>query len=87
MRANIPGVGANDVEQGFLRGSTDTGKLGSVRIDVVIRDSSGTVIVLLDIKTGLRGMSGPRLEQLRRHTLLPPDAPIIEMALNSTRMR
>ncbi len=82
-RLNVPGIGADGVEQSFsLRDVARYGLDGSIRTDVVLRDSNspnGAPIAIWDIKTGGAQLSGPRVREIRYHVGVGPDVPVIEL--------
>jgi retron-type reverse transcriptase len=77
---NLPGVGTEGVEQSFDQlGLAHWGKDGSIRTDVVLRNSKGIIIAIFDLKTGNAIIRPPRAVELRALTKAGPDVPIIEL--------
>jgi hypothetical protein len=73
----LPGVGYGDVETTF--GGTYYGAKGSIRTDVVLRDDTGKIIAIYDVKTGDATIGAARAAELRAKTKAGDDVPIIEM--------
>ncbi len=81
-RQNLPGIGADGVEQSFsLRDVARYGLDGSIRTDVVQRDTSGRIIAVWDVKTGEARLSGPRVREIRDQVGTGPEVPVIELHL------
>ena len=78
---NLPGIGKAGVEQSF--GSDQEikryGYDGSIRTDVVLRNGSGDIIAIFDVKTGNAIMEPATEAKYRHHTKVGPDVPIIIM--------
>ena len=77
VAAVLPGIAANDVETTFPEGWSYR-SADSIRTDVVLRDDSGTIIAIYDVKTG-RGLEPSRVDELRAKTGSSPDTPVIEL--------
>jgi hypothetical protein len=77
VAAVLPGIAANDVETTFPEG-LPYGSTNSIRTDVVLRDDSGTIVAIYDVKTG-RGLEPSRVDELRTKTRASPDTPVIEL--------
>lgn len=76
----LRGVGFLDVEQSFLSGGkADYGDEGSIRTDVVLRNDIGDIIAIYDVKTGRSGLSASRVQEIRDHTGVQSNVPIIEL--------
>jgi len=75
---NLRGI---EVEQSFnvLDPDVQYGKKESVRTDVVLRNDSGEVTVIYDVKTGGASLDARRVQELRDKTGAGPRIPIIEM--------
>jgi hypothetical protein len=67
---NLPGIGFWDVERTFSLDNNDPsyGLAGSIRTDVVLRNDQGDIIAIYDVKTGERGLSQTRVNELRDKT-------------------
>src|SRR5581483_10312059 len=78
--AVLPGIAYDDVETTFPEGPY--GSPGSVRTDVVLRDVSGKIIAIYDVKTGESGLTEKRINQLLRKTGASPDTRVIELRFN-----
>jgi hypothetical protein len=80
---NLRGVGRDGVEQTFGpdpdQRDVRYGTKGSVRTDVTLRNDSGDVIAIYDIKTGTASLGLRRVQELRNKTGASPSIPIIEM--------
>ena len=76
---NLPGIGQAGVEQTF--NLTNIARYGAqgIRTDVVLRNHEGRIIAIFDVKTGNARMDAAREEDIRRHTGVGPDVPIIIM--------
>jgi hypothetical protein len=75
----IPGV---EVEQTFgfdPKEDVPYGSKGSIRTDVLLRDPSGTIIAIWDVKTGVSGLSPWRVTQLRTMTGTTLETYVFEM--------
>jgi hypothetical protein len=80
---NLPGIGRNGVEQSFsLRDIADYGEDGTIRVDVYMRDETGNVIAIWDVKTGGAILTGARVRQLRAEVGVGTDVPVIELHVN-----
>jgi hypothetical protein len=78
--ADYPGIGRDGVEQSFLLNEVvQYGFAGSIRTDVVLRDVTGDVIAIYDVKTGGAVLSSSRADQLRERTGALPNTPVIEL--------
>jgi hypothetical protein len=77
----LSGIGPNDVEQSFFgEGKPGSyGQPGSVRTDVVLRNQSGDIIAIYDVKTGGARLTAARVRELRLRTGVGPNVPIIEL--------
>jgi dihydroxyacetone kinase DhaKLM complex PTS-EIIA-like component DhaM len=77
----LPGIGFNDVEQSFLSGTEVDryGQAGSIRTDVVLRNDSGDIIAIYDVKTGGARLTSARVRELRDKTGVGPNVPIVEL--------
>jgi hypothetical protein len=76
----LRGIGFYDVEHSFKDGGdAKNGELGSIRTDVSLRNEIGDVIAIYDVKTGRAGLSPARVREIRRHTGVLSNVPIIEM--------
>jgi hypothetical protein len=74
---NLPGI---SVEQSFdPEGEVRYGKDGSIRTDVIQRNSSGNIIAIYDLKTGDAIIRPSRAAELRAMTRAGPDVPVIEL--------
>ncbi|MGE0340714.1 MAG: phage portal protein [Xanthobacteraceae bacterium] len=77
--ANIPGVSFVDVERTFsLRSEAHYGSLESIRTDAILRDESGKIIAIYDVKTRNAVIRDSRAEELRTKTR-SPNAWVIEL--------
>jgi len=80
---NLRGIGREGVEQTFGPDPDDRdvpyGFKGSIRTDVVLRNDTGDVIAIYDVKTGNASLGPRRVQQLRERTNAPPRIPMIEM--------
>ena len=77
---NLPGIGRNGVEQSFSLGDiADYGEDGTVRVDVYMRDDTGKIIAIWDVKTGGAVLTGARVRQLRAEAGVGSDIPVIEL--------
>jgi hypothetical protein len=77
---NLPGIGTAGVEQSFDQfGLAHYGKDGSIRTDVVLRNSNGIIIAIYDLKTGDAIIRPPRAAELRAMTKSGPNVPVIEL--------
>ncbi|HZP68918.1 MAG TPA: hypothetical protein VFB29_03150 [Pseudolabrys sp.] len=80
---NLRGVGREGVEQTFGSDPDQRdvryGTKGSIRTDVTLRNDSGDVIAIYDVKTGDARLGPRRVQELRNKTGASPGIPIIEM--------
>jgi hypothetical protein len=77
---NIPGIDGNGVEQSFSFGDVVRfGLDGSVRTDVVLRDETGKIIAVYDVKTGSARLSGARVREIRAQLKIGPEVKIFEL--------
>jgi hypothetical protein len=77
---NLPGIGIEGVEQSFdAQGLATYGLDGSIRTDIVLRNSEGIIIAIYDVKTGNATMSSPREAKIRAYTRAGRDVPVIIM--------
>jgi hypothetical protein len=58
------------------------GSKGSIRTDVVLRNDSGEVIAIYDVKTGNAYLDAARVRELRAKTGAGPNVPIVEMHIS-----
>ncbi len=74
----IPGV---EVEQSFDNEGdiAKYGADGSVRTDVILRDSNSKVIGVWDLKTGTARLEPKRVRELRDQLRIGPEVPVIEV--------
>jgi len=72
----VAGVEVGDLEPTF-GGTGRYGSKDSIRPDVVLRDETGTVIAIYDVKTGSAKIDPPRAEEFRSFTR--PSVPVIEL--------
>jgi hypothetical protein len=80
---NLPGIGRNGVEQSFSLGDiADYGEDGTIRVDVYMRDETGKVIAIWDVKTGGAILTGARVRQLRAEVGVGTEVPVIELHVN-----
>jgi len=76
----LRGIGFTDVEHSFIDGEdARPGTLGSIRTDVLLRNDIGDIIAIYDVKTGQAGLSPGRVREIRRHTGVLSNVPIIEL--------
>lgn len=76
----LRGIGFTDVEHSFIDGeNARPGTLGSIRTDVLLRNDIGDIIAIYDVKTGRAGLSPGRVREIRRHTGVLSNVPIIEL--------
>jgi hypothetical protein len=80
IAAQLIGISSVDVETTFPEGQR-YGSRGSIRTDVVLRDTDGAVIAIYDIKTGESGIEPDRADELRTKTGAPPNTPVIEIRI------
>jgi hypothetical protein len=73
----LPGIGYGDIESTFQ--GAYYGAKGSIRTDVVLRDDTGKIVAIYDVKTGDATISAARAAELRAKTKTGDDVPIIEM--------
>jgi hypothetical protein len=77
---NLPGIGNSGVEQSFSLGDiADYGEDGTVRVDVYMRDDTGNIIAIWDVKTGGAVLTGARVRQLRAEAGVGSEIPVIEL--------
>ena len=77
---NLPGIGREGVEQSFDQfGLAHYGKDGSIRTDVVLRNSKDIIIAIYDLKTGDAIIRPPRAAKIRAMTKAGPNVPVIEL--------
>ena len=77
---NLPGIGRSGVEQSFSLGDiAKYGEDGTVRVDVYMRDDTGKILAVWDVKTGGAVLTGARVRQLRAELGVGNDVPIIEL--------
>jgi hypothetical protein len=77
---SLPGIGWNGVEQSFGWGDiADYGEDGTVRVDVYMRDETGKIIAIWDVKTGGAVLTGARVRELRAHAGVGIEVPVIEL--------
>ncbi len=80
ISAQLTGISSADVETTFPEDQL-YGSRGSIRTDVILRDTDGTVIAIYDIKTGESGIDPDRANELRIKTGVPSDTPVIEIRM------
>ncbi len=73
---NLPGI---KVEHTFPEDGTWPGKKGTIRTDIVLRNESGEVIAIYDVKTGDAYLDAKRVAELRAKTGASLSVPVIEM--------
>jgi hypothetical protein len=79
----LPGIGREGVEQSFsFRDVIDYGADGSIRTDVVMRNSDGDVIAIWDLKTGKAKLTDARIREIRREVGVSDDVPVIEVHIS-----
>jgi hypothetical protein len=76
----IEGIELVDIERSFgPQGPTYCGSSGSVSPDVILRDQTGKIIAIYDVKTGERGLEQNRADRLRLLTGSRPDVPVFQL--------
>jgi hypothetical protein len=79
----IPGIAPTDVEQSFFKTEeAGYGIPGSIRTDVILRNDVGDIMAIYDVKTGGAVLTPSRVRELRDHTGVGPEVPIIELQVN-----
>lgn len=79
----IPGIGPDDVEQSFFdKDEVRYGDPSSIRTDILLRNDVGDIIAIYDVKTGGATLSAGRVRELRDHTGVGIEVPIIELQVN-----
>ena len=74
------GIADVEVEQTFGLDPDDTyGAEGSIRTDVLLRDESGNIIAIWDVKTGNARLKPWRVRELRQMTDTTSDTYVFEM--------
>jgi hypothetical protein len=74
---DIPGIGSDGVEQSFKLGLVVRhGLSGSIRTDVLLRDDSGKIIAVWDVKTGNAVLTDERIREIQDELSLSADVPI-----------
>lgn len=74
------GIGFSDVEHSFIDGRDAAyGEAGSIRTDVLLRNEIGDIIAVYDVKTGKGRLSQARVREIREHTGVQSNIPIIEL--------
>jgi hypothetical protein len=68
-----------DIERSFALPPGFSNRKKSARPDIVLRDDSGDIVAIYDIKTGDTGIDPWRARELRAATGAGPDVPIIVM--------
>lgn len=76
-----------DVERSFDLPPDFPSSKTSVRPDIVLRNYSGDIVAIYDIKTGEKGIDPWRARELRAATGAGPDVPIIVMYTYKTIMK
>jgi hypothetical protein len=77
---NLPGIGRTGVEQSFSLGDiAEYGEDGTVRVDVYMRDGTGKIIAIWDVKTGGAVLTGARVRQLRAEAGVSSNVWVIEL--------
>ncbi|MDQ2084333.1 hypothetical protein RA307_29450 [Xanthobacteraceae bacterium Astr-EGSB] len=76
---NFPGIGFWDVETTFGFVGAKYGSKDSIRTDVVLRNPSGDIIAIYDVKTLGAKLSPSRIRELREKTGTGPNVPIFEL--------
>jgi hypothetical protein len=77
---NLPGIGRNGVEQSFSLGDiAEYGEDGTVRVDVYMRDGTGKVVAIWDVKTGGAVLTAARVRQLRAEVGVGSGVWVIEL--------
>ena len=79
--ANIYGISPDDVERTFALPAGYPSDKKSVKPDVVLRNDSGDIIAIYDVKTGEKGIEPWRANELRAATGVDDTVPIIELVL------
>ena len=76
----IEGIELIDIERSFgPLGPTHYGASGSVRPDLILRNPSGEIITIYDVKTGEKGLKQDRADRLRLLTGAGPNVPVFEL--------
>jgi hypothetical protein len=77
---NLPGIGQDGVEQSFsAEDVVKYGANGSIRTDVIMKDASGQVIAIWDVKTGNAELTDDRRQEIREEIGVPKNIPVIEL--------
>jgi hypothetical protein len=77
---NLPGIGQVGVEQSFdADGLARYGLDGSIRTDIILRNTRGQIIAIFDVKTGKATLSSTREAKIRAFTRVGHDVPVIIM--------
>lgn len=76
----LHGISFTDVEHSFIDGGdAKPGMPGSIRTDVLLRNDIGDIIAIYDVKTGKAELSPARIREIRRHTGVSSDIPVIQL--------
>jgi hypothetical protein len=84
--AVFPGIAANDVETTFPDGAS-YGWTNIIRTDVVLRDDTGSIIAIYDVKTGQSGLTPGRTAELFAKTNAPAGTRVIELRVDGAILR
>jgi hypothetical protein len=76
---DLRGIGSEGVEHTYPEEGTRYGSKGTVRTDVVLKNDTGDVIAIYDVKTGTAYLDAPRVRELRAKTGVNLSVPVIEM--------
>lgn len=77
------GLRGVEVEQSFFeKAPGGYGEAGSVRTDVLLRNDTGDIIAIYDVKTGGAVLTSGRVRELREKTGVGISVPIIELQVN-----
>jgi len=76
----LPGIGREGVEQSFsLERIVRYGLKDSIRTDVIMRDESGQIIAIWDVKTGNATLTDDRRQEIRAEVGAAANVPVIEL--------
>jgi hypothetical protein len=77
---DFEGIGFDDVETTFsLEPDARYGAKGSIRTDVVLRNTVGDIIAIYDVKTGKDPLGPKRVREIREKTGAGPNVPVFEV--------
>lgn len=82
-QVRLQGLRGVEVEQSFFdQKPGGYGEPGSIRTDIILRNDTGDIVAIYDVKTGGAVLTSARIREIRRQTKVGIEVPVIELQVN-----